>query len=176
MKNKKIFGGFAILAIVLLCSFGYNTYIKYNNIPRTAPTPYNQYVDNTYRGLAQTYDSVTLSVSGNGATTSDTFAFTPQQYYTLVYVTTTDTFAALNVFDTLPGNKQNSYRGDILEVQVFNGPSAGKIKFIGGNWAINSGLVEGGELIGTVSKRSNIIFRFDGVYWCEISRSSTLTN
>jgi hypothetical protein len=166
--------------IILICSIviglcsaaavGYNTYITYNNIPRTAATTYNPYVDNTYRQLSWTYDSLPqYNVTGIGA--GDTAYIIPTTFKTIVYASVVDSFAVF-ISDTNAAGQYTSYRGDDIEFEFFNSTAGAEVVHFAGPNVVTSTTYN--KLPITASKRANIIFHFDGTDWVEVSRMQQL--
>lgn len=143
------FVSLGILALALSVS----TAFAQNTVPRFGITT-NQ--DNTGRVMTWKY------LKPTDAAGADTVKLYPRAYTTLIQYSAVDSLS-FNVT-----NLTGSYVGDELQFIVTNASGSGHlVKFVGSNWQVGSG---GAAITLTASKRANINFIFDGVFWVETSR------
>jgi hypothetical protein len=112
--------------------------------------------DNTGRIMTWRYFTPT------DAAGADTAKLYPRAYTTIIKYTAVDSLA----FSI--SNTSQSYIGDELTFIVTNSSGSGhQVKFVGTGWQVGSG---GAAIALTASKRANINFVYDGIYWVETSR------
>lgn len=122
-------------------------------IPRWG-TGVNQ--DNTGRILTYRY------LLATDATGADTVKLAPRAFSTIIQ------YSAVDSLSFSLSNVTQCYIGDELQVLVTNSSGSGHlVKFVGTGWQFGS---SGASITLTASKRANIAFIYDGIYWVEQSR------
>lgn len=160
---KKIFSLSFLVALVAILASSFATPAV---LPSTSPVKVDTAIiprwgtgannDNTGRVLTWRY---LLATDAAGA---DTVKLAPRAFSTTIQYSAVDSLAF-----SLSSLTQ-CYIGDELQVLITNSSGSGHlVKFVGTGWQFGS---SGASITLTASKRANIAFVYDGIYWVEQSR------